>query len=378
MVILFLLTLIFLKYINSSIIYQCSRYQGIDGQCMNKWIDQYGNTRIDLWICPKDYFCQILSNDEYDQSIGVCAHNYKKLLDQDECTVNSQCASLHCDEEICSGFWEGQACHPGSFQCKNNLVCRKGYILYPYREYKEIYRCANLSNISESCNNDYECEIKLVCSNKNISDYFEEKNIFELKNETNLEEYINIKKKSSKKCINRASLENGYPTDNPMACKSGDVINYEIFSNYTETLCASKLRIINDCNESNFCTIEVNLGNYGNITMEQSCIYTTRGNPLCPLKEKEKAWNKYLSSYDELLESTMFFEEKRKTIIHIPKQKNDLGNNELSEAFFGYNKWEYVVDSDICTKTFFFPVNYLYNLNFSIINIFLYFALIIL
>ena len=65
----------------------------------------------------------------------------------------------------------------------------------------------------------------MVCSNKNISDYFEEKNIFELKNETNLEEYINIKKKSSKKCINRASLENGYPTDNPMACKSGDVIN---------------------------------------------------------------------------------------------------------------------------------------------------------
>ena len=48
-----------------------------------------------------------------------------------------------------------------------------------------------------------------------------------------LQDYLAYKNNSKKICINRASLENGIPTSEPMACKSGDTINLELFENYT-------------------------------------------------------------------------------------------------------------------------------------------------
>ena len=76
----FIIIFILFKNYENITIYQCSRYSGLPDQCLNKWIDAYGNTRIDLWSCPTYKFCQILSRKEDDNSIGVCTYNYKKKI----------------------------------------------------------------------------------------------------------------------------------------------------------------------------------------------------------------------------------------------------------------------------------------------------------
>ena len=60
-----------------------------------------------------------------------------------------------------------------------------------------------------------------------------------------LEEYLSYKNNTQKICINRSSIENGLPSSEPMACKSGDSMPIELFPNYTETICVSKINITN-------------------------------------------------------------------------------------------------------------------------------------
>ena len=365
------------KYIKNSTIYQCSRYLGMKDQCYNKWVDIYGNTRIDLWICPQNKYCQILSRRENDNSIGVCVYNYRKLYDQDYCSYNSQCASFYCISGKCEGLEEDFLCKPGIFQCKNNLVCKKSLELFAYNEKKELYKCANLSQIDEMCDNSNECDIGLVCSNKSIIDMINNltfNNISELKEKIKYDDYISNKKDKYKACIEKASLENGIPTEDSMACKSGDTINIEIAQNFSENVCASKKEIIKNCDENNICIIKVNLGKLGDFEIKQNCIFSVRGNPFCPLNQKEMAWKKYLEIYDEyyLKEEV---ETKRETRIHIPAYKNTFNNLEVSEAYWRYSEWMYSIEADICTKEFFFLKNKVNKIKFSFLYILIQYLL---
>ena len=373
----FLIIFILFKYIENITIYQCSRYSGMPDQCLNKWIDAYGNTRIDLWSCPTNKYCQILSRKEDDNSIGVCTYNYKKKYDQDSCSYHSQCSSLECSEGKCIGFSQDQLCRPGIFQCKNNLVCRKTVELLPYNETKEIYRCDQISKRNEICENDNECDIRLVCFNQNISNIINNtvtNNITELKNNINVDEYISIKNTNNKICINRASLENGLPTNDPMACKSGDTINIEIFPNYTETFCSSKKQIIKDCNEENICTIEANLGKFGDIEIEQQCDYDVRGNPLCPLDQKEVAWKNYLSTFEQYFVISKDSSHSDSNY-HIPAHKYTLNILEISQSYWQYSEWIYFIEADSCTQVFFFLRNNGKILYFSFLYILIHFFL---
>lgn len=372
--IIFIFIFILYNYIENITIYQCSRYTGLLDQCLNKWIDAYGNTRIDLWSCPRNKFCQILSRKEDDNSIGVCTYNYKKKYDQDSCSYHSQCSSLVCSENKCVGLSQNELCRPGIFQCKNNLVCRKTIDLYPYKELKEIYKCSPISKKNEICDNDNECDIRLVCSNKNITNIIGNmvtNNISELKNNITFDEYISIKNESNKICIDRASLENGLPTNDAMACKSGDTINIEIFPNYTETFCASKKQIIQDCNEENICIIKANLGKFGDIEIEQQCFFNVRGNPLCPLNQKEIAWNNYLSTFEQYYGKS----KDSNTNYHIPAHKYTLNILEISQSYWNYSEWIKFIEADSCTQEFFFLNNNGKNIYFSILYILIHFFL---
>lgn len=374
---IFLILFFFYKYTKNITIYQCSRYTGRYEQCLNKWIDSYGNTRMDLWKCPTNKYCQILSRGEVDNTIGVCTYNYKKKYDQDYCSYNSECSSFTCIEGKCVGFSENELCQPGAFQCKNNLVCRKSIELFPYNEQKEVYKCRKLSLNNEECENDNECHINLVCTNKNIIKLINNsiaKNISELKNDSLIDEYISIKNKSKKVCVQRASLENGLPTDDAMACKSGDVISIEIFPNYNETICVSKIEIIEDCNNNNYCIIKVNLGKFGDNEIKQKCIFTTRGNPLCPLAQKEKAWNNYISTFANYYSFT-----SHSYIVeadyHIPAHKYTFNALDLSQSYWKYSNWMNYTEADSCTQQFFFLMNRGIIINYSFLNIFIYFIL---
>lgn len=366
------------QFAKNRIIYQCARNNGRYEQCLNKWIDPYGNIRIDLWKCPKNKICQLLSRKNDDNSIGVCSYNYKKLYHYDSCLYHTECSSLICSEGKCAGFIENDICNPGSFQCENNLVCRRRREFYPYKEGRDIYRCSNLSQYNETCENDNECDISLTCTNFDIINRIQNaniSNITELKNEINSKNYILMKNFSNKKCIGRASLENGLPTDNPMACKSGDTINFEIFPNYNETLCVSKKEIIEDCNEENICIIKINLGKFGDIDIKQDCVFTVRGNPICPLDQKEIAWKQYLEEYEKYYKMANV-KDNRQTKIHIPVYKNTFNILEVSQVFWNYRDWLFNIDSDDCSREFFFLRSKGKFLKFSVLFIILQYLLI--
>ena len=366
------------QFTKNRIIYQCARNSGRYDQCLNKWIDPYGNIRIDLWKCPRNKICQIISRKEVDSSIGVCSYNYKKLYHYDSCSYHTECSSLTCSDGKCTGLVENDVCNPGSFQCENNLACKKRREFYPYQEVRDIYRCSKLSQLNETCDTDNECDIRLVCVNYDIIDRIKKleiSNITELKNEINFEKYFLLKNNSYKKCIERASLDNGLPTENPMACQSGDTINIEIFPNYNETLCVSKKEIIEDCNEENTCVIRINLGKFGDIEIKQNCVFTVRGNPICPLDQKEIAWKQYLELYEKYFRAANVKTNRQKNI-HIPAYRNTFNILELSQAYWNYRDWIYDIDSDACTKAYFFLKSKGKFINFSISFIILQFFLI--
>ena len=167
---LFIVFIYLIEYVKVVKIYQCGKYSSMNNQCLNQWVDVFGNIKIDLWKCPTNKYCQILSRKEQNNSIGVCTYDYKKKYDQDHCSYDSECTSFFCSEGKCVGLSENALCRPGIFQCQNNLVCKKSIEIYPYNEKKELYKCGKLSKINETCENDNECDVRLVCDNKNLTD----------------------------------------------------------------------------------------------------------------------------------------------------------------------------------------------------------------
>ena len=371
---------IFLYYLLENIktakIYQCGRYRRMPNQCLNQWVDTYGNVKVDLWKCPMNFYCHVIPK-KYDEENfnGVCAYNYKKLYDGDTCSMDSECSSLNCTNSKCVGFSIGEFCRPNFFQCANNLTCKIDKEILPYGEIKQVYKCNKLSQANETCDNSNECDIKLICGNYSIYNIINLinsnniSNISEISNKIDFENYISTKNNNTKICIERATLDNGLPTSDPMLCKSGDSIDIEIFPNYTESICASKKEVIKDCDDNNTCIIKANLGKFNETEYEQNCLYSTRGNLFCPLNQKEQAWNEYLENYQNFYETELIINQKIEEM-HFPVYKDTFNNFLISQYFWKYKEWQYNIEADSCTKEFFFLINkgeiikyyYLFNL----------------
>ena len=275
--------------------------------------------------------------------------------------MDSQCSSFNCTNGKCIGFNEGEYCRPNCFQCANNLTCKITKEILPYGETKQVYKCAKLSQINETCENNNECDVKLVCGNYNIynlihlMDSYGIKNINEINNKISLEQYISAKYNTSKVCFERAILDNGFPSSDSMICKSGDIIDIEIYPNFTESICASKKEIINDCAENNTCTIKANIGQL-DIEIEQNCTFSAMGNPICPLEQKELAWKEYLEKFENYFNSKEM-RMKNNEEKHFPVHKDTLNEYQVSQFFWRYNLWEYNIEADSCTKDYFFLIN---------------------
>ena len=166
----------------------------------------------------------------------------------------------------------------------------------------------------------------------------------------------NSEKNSTKICIERAILANGFPTSDPMICKSGDAIDIEIYPNYNESICASKKKIIKNCGENNTCIIKADLGYLNNTEILQDCIISVRGNPFCPLDQKELAWNNYLSKYNDFYIANDV-ENKRNEEYHFPVYKDTFDNLNVSQSYWYYKEWQYIFEADSCTKDYFFLIN---------------------
>lgn len=348
--ILYFLVFLLFNLVGNRIIYQCSALSGLNEHCLNRWVDSYGNIRYDLHKCDINQYCQVLTRKYDDNSIGVCLNNFKWLYHGDKCTNNLECITLSCSNKKCSGFKLGSLCMPNKGQCENNLVCKRKIEPSSYDNHKTVYRCSNLSKIYEECETNLECDIRLVCT-------------FALNINNITKENINTKKY----CIERASLENGIITDEPMACKSGDLVYTEIFPGYNESLCVSKKKIIQDCNYNNKCIIEVDLGIFGKRNIEQNCLFTVKGNPLCPLYQKENAWNNYLEIFEKYYISLNIEKSIKENKTHIPIHKNTFNILYISKAFWLYNEWYYSLESDECINDFFFLNSYSTKLNVSFI-----------
>ena len=369
---IFIFSYIF-QYINTKIMYQCARYERMPDQCMSKWVDLYNNVMYDLWRCPVNKYCQVLERNYGEKnSIGVCMYNYKKLYSGDECTKDSECASLNCENNKCIGFKIGDYCNPELFQCEDNLACKRKKEIMPYGEEKEVFKCDKVSKINETCENSNECDAKLICANSssydviNLMKKYNVDDITELKDNITLKEYLSSINNSQKICINRSSLDNGIPASDPMACKSGDSMNFEIFPNYNESICVSKTEIIKYCDKSNTCMISINIGKYNKTNITQECMLSSLGNPFCPFNQKEAAWKDYLEIYDEFYNKTQENSIFKKEY-HYPAYKDTFNEFEVSQAFWSYKLWNHYVEADICARDFFFlksssnKINYNYK-----------------
>ena len=362
----------FFYCIKARIVYQCSRYAGMPEQCMNIWVDYYNNLMIDLWHCPMNKYCQVLEkNPGEEDTIGVCMYNHKKLYDQDECIKDAECASLNCVEHKCIGFKEGEYCTPNLNQCANDLVCKKTEEYLPYGEKRDVYKCTKLSKINETCETNDECDVQLICGNSSIYEIINLMNknniddITKLKDIISLEEYLLYQNNSQKICINRSSIENGLPSSEPMACKSGDSMEIELFPNYTESICVSKLSIIKGCDQTYTCMIDINLGKYNKTNITQECMFSAIGNPFCPLNQKEKAWNNYLLIHEKYYTKNQ--KDKNQKKYHFPVYKDTFNEFEVSQAYWSYQLWNRFIEADSCTRDFFFlkssdnKINYNYK-----------------
>ena len=139
--------------------------------------------------------------------------------------MNSECSSMKCIYNKYVGFSIGVFYNPDNLQNANNLICRSSKEILPYGEFTEVYICNNLSHVIETYDNNNECDLKLKCGNSyiyNLLDLIKSYNIryiAQLKNLINFEKYTLIKKKTSKVYIERAFLDNGFPTSDPMISK---------------------------------------------------------------------------------------------------------------------------------------------------------------
>lgn len=369
----------------SKTIYQCSQNIFLNRHCLHKWVDSFGNTRVDLKKCNPYYYCQILTNSKSitDETEGTCILNYRRKYHGDSCNNNPQCSSNFCKGGHCFGFSYKSLCSPNLFECQNNFVCKKFIEPSSYDNEKTVYRCSNLSQIYERCENDYECDLNLTCTNffdiNTIKDTDKNKILIENKEKLNSENYFEIKNKyfnETKICIERGSLENGVATNEEMACRSGVLLKGEDFlEGKEETFCGSRKEIIEGCNEENFCLVKVDLGILGNKTIKQECVFTTKGNSYCPLDEKENNWKNYLKMFNEyyLIKDV----NKKRNIstkgIHIPIHKYTFNNKELMKAFWLYNRWNESLEGDECTENYFFIGNHSNKLKIK--NIFNYLIL---
>lgn len=358
---------LFIQHINTVTIYQCSKYLLTTNQCLNKWVDEFGIIHADLSDCGVNQYCQELTEKEVIEgnSIGVCIKNYKYLYSGDKCNKHFDCASHRCENNICFGFKYGALCEPKKYQCDNNLVCKKSIEKSAFDNNKTVYRCSNLSKINETCENDDECDVNLICGKKlNLNGL---RNICSLSNCSH-ENYLNLRNQYYKNniCIERNSLENGVISSNEMACKSGILGKYEISSGEYETFCVSKLQIIENCVNLK-CKIKANFGIFGDRTIEENCIFTTKGNLLCPLNEKEKAWQNYINEYKKT-----FVKENnniKNSRTHIPKYKSTFDIFGLAELYFKYKEWENLLEADECTYNYFFGNNNSKTVHFNILMI---------
>ena len=161
-----LILFIFILYLFESIsitVYQCSNMQFSSEQCMLNYTDKNGDTHILLKICPENKICQ----PSRDYSMGFCIFNVKELPPMSKCYYHSQCSTRSCSD-ICSGYYENQYCNPQKMECNNGLSCRK-----IFERNKFVYKCLNVSELNEECNNNDDCGFNLVCGyNININEKY--------------------------------------------------------------------------------------------------------------------------------------------------------------------------------------------------------------
>ena len=334
-------------------VYQCSNMQLLSEQCMLNYTDKNGDTHILLKICPENKICQ----PSRDYSMGFCIFNVKELSPMNACYYPAQCSTRSCTG-LCNGYIETQFCNPQKMECNNGLNCRK-----TLERNREVYKCLNVSELYEECDNNNDCGFNLVCGyNKSLNEIIYNNdsntntninaiNLNEIINYMNSSEYLNLTE--NKYCMNRAELKNGIITNEEMACQSGELIPIKNTENEIKGyICGTKKRIIKDCDKDYKCVIEADIGLKDNIELEQECLFSNIGNLICPLDQKEKAWKTYLNIHD------IFYREKHlENVIHVPYDKYSLQNGEVMKAYWEYFDWIHSIEGDECAKQYFFMNN---------------------
>lgn len=116
-----------------------------------------------------------------ENGIGNCIKIKEQIKEGKKCKSSIECLSGYCKDEKCAVKGDGEACDM-SQNCGDSSYCKFT---------NDTGVCAPLSAVSESCRDDIDCQVGLVCNY------------------------------NSNKCIEMFSIKNGENSNGPYYCESG-------------------------------------------------------------------------------------------------------------------------------------------------------------
>ena len=114
---------------------QCSYHDRIEGREV-----------FEFKQCPLGHYCTYMNENK----INLCQSLYIRSLPGDQCTLNSDCATDSCVNNICQGKKEGEDCD-SNFKCSIGLACIN-------------QQCTVQKKENEDCSSDEDCENSFGCS----------------------------------------------------------------------------------------------------------------------------------------------------------------------------------------------------------------------
>ena len=251
-------------------------------------------TYVDPCPSPKKKYCSF----NKDTGIGTCTN--KEKYPGDKCDKDSECWGGNCSNGKCKETEDDEPC-TSHYECSLKSSCNS-----------VTKTCQPLVAPEGECTEDENCYIGYICSNQ--------------------------------KCVGMASLENGEPASNRMACKSGFI------GSIAGSMVCVTVEKKEDCkwvNKVAQCKVQ---NTAGSATEEGylPCEQVPNGKYRCRDQDKNR-WNDYVEKWSDKYKK--FDNDDKKTR---KKNRYTLNKKKVKNAFFEFIYYYKIKHDDECIKDYFY------------------------
>ena len=246
-ILLFTLCL-FAPILSQSQVYRCASTLNETNLCF-KTVRDHLDIVFYVGGCAEDEYCPSTHEPAY------CTKRVQKKEHGETCSANADCKSDLCEDGKCFRLEDGELCR-GHANCGNFSFCDD-----------DSKTCKPLVNEGESCASNFECGFDLVCSDR--------------------------------KCQKMFSIENGEPSDNYFACKSGFAYEFEKPEG-NDKYCAEKKQLTPACLEiyKETCDFKYTSGET-TVVFHEWCLPNWDYKPYCEESTGNKFWKAFIETYEE-------------------------------------------------------------------------------